>query len=497
MRYQPQGLARVNRQSPFLKGLIAATLPHTRNDLVSGKQYSQSGVYVASSGPDGVGLATDGSSSDIWIPIPTVSLTQFTLFGVLRSSNAGIDTRAISLGSSADPTPIIQIGVSVSNAAKVRLFARDNFSGSPADASSVSSAFDNKTHKVAITYDGSTLRCYIDGALDSSVALPSALFTVDRFSIGSLRRSSSAAFWAGTTFFAAAWNHAKSASDIASLSSNPWQLLADVDEYDEVAASAVDYVGSASGSATVSGISGKIASASGSSTANATSGSIGNANGSSAVQAISGVVASSIGISSVAALSGRVAQSSGSSAAIAVAGSVGVSQGSSVASALPLGGAVASANGSSFVAGVAGYVASASGSSIVSAYSDGIYVGSAAGESVALAVSGRVGLSAGVSTSVALSGSVGVISGSSTAVASSMALYLAQASGISSVIGVQGSVGIALGSSSAIASPIPTGIRPIEPSYGSIVVDPSYSVLFIDGSYNVLNIESDYYGNPA
>lgn len=222
---QPQTLAPLDSNNPITLGMLAGAIPHVRRDFVTGAAYTQEGTYAISISSAGIGLATNGSSSDIWLAIPPVVLTRFTLFGLFRSNSAAADTRALALGSSTDVNPILQIGTGATTASKVRVFARDNTTGGTASNESSTVAFDGTLHSIAITYDGANVNCYIDGKFDSSSAGAGLSFTVDRFCIGALRRATTASFWSGTTFLSAAWSRALSAAEINSLTITPWQLF--------------------------------------------------------------------------------------------------------------------------------------------------------------------------------------------------------------------------------------------------------------------------------
>lgn len=224
-RTQPIGPAKVDTSLGITKGLLTAVLPARRVDSLLGLPYTQDGTYVANPSAAGLGLSTDGSASSIWLPIKSVALTRFTIFGVFKSNSNGTDARALALGSSSDNNPIVQIGSGTSNATKVRIFARTDGGVTPSDTSTTLAAFDGKEHTVAVTYNGSVVSVYIDGVFDSSSALSSGTFTVDRFCVGALRRSSTAVFWAGTTFFGATWDRVLGLGEIASLDRNPWQIF--------------------------------------------------------------------------------------------------------------------------------------------------------------------------------------------------------------------------------------------------------------------------------
>lgn len=229
MRYtQPQaGPARLDPSNPLTAGIFAATLPHSRRELVTGQSFVQEGNYATSVSRFGRGLATDGSASDIYVPIPAVSLTSFSLFGAFVSNSNGTDVRALALGSSSNSFPIVQIGAGTSSAAKVRTWSRDDAGVTPpASVESTASAFDGTPHTVCITGDGATLSCYIDGVFDSSTPWTNGTITVDRFAVGALNRGTTAAYWAGSTFVGLAYKRTLAVSDVRALHANPWQLFA-------------------------------------------------------------------------------------------------------------------------------------------------------------------------------------------------------------------------------------------------------------------------------
>ena len=226
MRYiQPQsGPTRADPANPLARGLIAGSIPHLRTDIVSGKPYTQEGAYATTTATAGIGLVTNGTNSDIFIAIPQVVLKTFCLFGVFKSNGNTTDARVLGFGSSLNTIPIVSIGSGFGSATKVRVFVRDD-DGGGAGADSTGTPFDGTLHAVALDYDGANLRCYIDGKLDTTVANSNLTFTVDRFCIGALYRSSAAVWWAGSTYIGAGWNRSLSSAEHAQLAANPYQLV--------------------------------------------------------------------------------------------------------------------------------------------------------------------------------------------------------------------------------------------------------------------------------
>lgn len=224
---QPKGRAAVLTNSALgLDLLCAAANPATRYDTLLGLPYTQDGTYAYGVSSVGQGFASNGSSSAIWLPIPVVTFSKFTLVGIFQSNSNAVDVTAMGLGYSASTDPVVRISSGTSNAAKVLLWARNNAFSTPGTlVSSTASGFDGTLHTIAITFDGAQIACYIDGRLDSTNAMSSGSFTVDRFCIGALRRSSTGSWWSGTTFLGAAWKRDLSAAEIAQFSADPWQIF--------------------------------------------------------------------------------------------------------------------------------------------------------------------------------------------------------------------------------------------------------------------------------
>jgi hypothetical protein len=222
---QPQDAAEVDLSDTRTRGLLALTTGDAVVSLAPRVTLSATrGAPVPDASRSGRGVKTNGSTDSRYWSIPSVALTQWTLFGILKSNGSALDTRAITLGSSSSNTPILAIGVHTASSSKFRFWPRDDADFPASGDASAGDVFDGTDHYVVHTYDGQTLSLYIDGRLDSTdTTWVGKTITVDRFSAGALERAGAAAFWAGTVFLAGACNRCWTAAEAAL---DPWQLFA-------------------------------------------------------------------------------------------------------------------------------------------------------------------------------------------------------------------------------------------------------------------------------
>lgn len=206
------------------RGLLALTTGNAVVSLAPRVTFPTTrGAPIPDVSKSGRGIKTNGSTDSRFWNVSSVALTQWTLFGILKSNGSALDTRAITLGSSSSNSPIAAIGVHVASSSKFRFWPRDDADFPASGDASAGDVFDGADHYVVHTYDGTTLSLYIDGRLDSTdTTWVGKTITVDRFSAGALERAGGAAFWAGTVFLAGACNRCWTAAEAAL---DPWQLF--------------------------------------------------------------------------------------------------------------------------------------------------------------------------------------------------------------------------------------------------------------------------------
>lgn len=238
-------------------------------------------------------------------------------------------------------------------------------------------AGDERLAIVTRSVASSNTSVYIDGVLASTTtattATPSA--TAD-LRIGARQYLSFEDYLNGAIYLAAVWDRVLSASEVAKLAKNPWQLYAkhDQDIYAKAPAG-VGSVAASAGTASVSGIGASVATTAGASNGvGAASGvgasSVTTVGSSSGIGAASGVglgatnsVGSSTGAGAVSGVGASVSNSVGSSSGIATASGIApVEAGSGVASSAGV--ATAGGIGASIVAAVGASSGSASVSGI-------------------------------------------------------------------------------------------------------------------------------------
>jgi len=120
------------------------------------------------------------------------------------NGSASLDKRIIAFGSSTDGIPAISLQTApAASPGKVSLWWRNNtdllVGGSGVYiVTSTATAFDNTWHHVAVTYDGTTARVYVDGLLSGATTITVIGATVlNRTAIGALLRASSGSWYGG------------------------------------------------------------------------------------------------------------------------------------------------------------------------------------------------------------------------------------------------------------------------------------------------------------
>jgi len=126
------------------------------------------------------------------------------------------------LGNSTTNNPVICIGTGVSvssqNAAHARFFARSNNTSGVGEINlAVGTAFDSTWHHIAITWDDSTGRLYVDGTEVANGGSMSTPQDLNRIAVGALLRSSAVVHFSGSMAECGMWSATATAAEIASL----------------------------------------------------------------------------------------------------------------------------------------------------------------------------------------------------------------------------------------------------------------------------------------
>lgn len=222
MRYQPQGLPRLNASNPLVRGLVGFWLPNGGGFVsavpgIANATRTANGVIAA--GPKGLRLGSIGAALSATIAHdprvkPTAAMTML-VDGVMpalagyspalgcENSNDGWGLYASAAGQPMHP--YLRVGAAWA----------DQASGITTGASG----------QVGFTFDGSTFWAVTNGARGASQAISGSI-TNSSIGIGINAKSASATqFGNGAFYYLAIWNRALSPAELASFYANPWQLF--------------------------------------------------------------------------------------------------------------------------------------------------------------------------------------------------------------------------------------------------------------------------------
>lgn len=479
MRYQPQGLARVNQSSPLSLKLSGAWVPQNgRTQAIEGASKKLS--------PQGIGFTT-GGSADYWLASPTAiasAASTWTILVLLTGASTNNPQGGVAFyAERPNDTQIIKLGMGDGQTNTASLVVRDQ-QGNLAKHNGVADVRTDSGKPrviVGVRRSASNHALYVNGKLDAVNTGSSAggTFGPTNAAIGN-DPNDTRSYLAGASLpLVLVWTRALSDAEIASISANPWQVFEapDDDEFMAPAAGADANVSpqgvsasasvslasaSAGGRATPSGVNAKtgVGAASASAGAGVTafpagvgaSGAVGSPIGAGGAQA-----APSTNVAS--ALVGTAAASAGASASpagVAVSAAAGIAVLSAGAIATPAGvaaaaqvGAVTATGGSASTAAPAGVSATASAGQSAAKGGASVLVQGVA----ATAAAGQASASAGVGRSVAVTG-VGAAASVGAVVGSGGARCVAAGVGITASVGAV----IAAGNIAISGVALPAGV---------------------------------------
>lgn len=244
MRYQPQGLLRIDRANGLARGLRLVSLPgvNAGTDMVSGAAATVTGTRRATY-PGGVtcgfGSALGVNGADRIATPLTGALTERSVFvRARRNGNGGVNVGRLydkSVGTAG------QMAYWDANAQALTYHMFVNGSerllrapGSAA-AASVGRDFDILiTH--AFAGNRSTVSIYVDGALSVTQDIDGALTDAPTTVLSIGNRGDGIRGWDGSIALVEAWDRVLTAGEARELSTNPWQIFAAVDDDDFAAA---------------------------------------------------------------------------------------------------------------------------------------------------------------------------------------------------------------------------------------------------------------------
>lgn len=341
-------LAQPQYPAPFAPGRkpSACFLGSASAELVGRKFRTESDLLGGVRQCGRVRVAVDRFSSDSY-PVSIPSLTDFTVY--LHASYVDcLDAYQYILGFSAPAPHYLAIPAHhASIGGNWGLFI--GVSGVATFISSNEVLPQNQLTAIVITRSGSTIKLFRDGVLKNTVTDSTVIPALSSLTLNSFGPAGDFGSHTGTYFALAGVEPVAWTDDgVKGFSANPWSLFKASDRrlWIEPAPSS-EGVGSASGSATVSGVGASIVSTSGSSSGAATVSGVGS------FTSEGGGAGSSSGVATVSGVGASIAASTGSASGSASVSGVGGS--------VAAGSAVGSSNGSATVTGVGASIAASAG----------------------------------------------------------------------------------------------------------------------------------------
>jgi hypothetical protein len=229
---QPTEVSRIDWSSPFASGLIACVSPELNYEHVSGRF----GTVVNGNTPIvsrvGRGLQTNGTTQVAWLDLPqTIAATEWTLLSLGSYSSPQTSRRIFTLTDSTSTQTIVSVTSGQSNAARVRLWARNSGNGSGTSVDSTNDAWSDEPTVVAVrlTNANNQMQAFINGRLSPGVATMggSQPWNLRRVSWGAANLGGGIIeYWGGRHFLSMGWSRFLSDAEIAEISANPWQIFA-------------------------------------------------------------------------------------------------------------------------------------------------------------------------------------------------------------------------------------------------------------------------------
>ena len=224
---QPQGPVELDTSNPLTSGVVVAWVPGSSRNIQDGKPASVNGVL--SVGPYGYMQTTTGTQKAFLVPdAPSQRTTTFTSYAILRrvsTLQSNFDGVGKNWQNNTSPTFVsdtvaynVTTGTGQNSIRAV--FGR---AGGNAATTVYSGQETSEWHSIASTHDGSMGSLYVGGALRSTVAVQPVVYGSsgdNSFGTNTSGKSGSMEY-----SLVLRWNRALSASEIALLESNPWQLF--------------------------------------------------------------------------------------------------------------------------------------------------------------------------------------------------------------------------------------------------------------------------------
>lgn len=219
IRYQqPQIGVHIDWSNPITRGLVGWFTPFDN--------CTNSGSATKTVKPYGVCANGQGSFGFIKQLGSSVTLSKYSIFALTSGTVTSAERASFGAGKST-ASPILHVGHHASTSQiKMRVWCRSDAGSNPADAFTTADVFDGRTHFAGLTYDGSTIRSYVDGTPDTTNAFSGASFTFTHMALGATYRSGNVSVMSThDVALGVLFDRELSEAEVRSISQNPWQIF--------------------------------------------------------------------------------------------------------------------------------------------------------------------------------------------------------------------------------------------------------------------------------
>lgn len=200
------------------RGLLTGAGGFIRDGLVMASKFITQGLSFPAQGSAAFDGASDYITSD---SLPITDFTNFTMSGWVYIQDGSTTRGIVTFANTSNNTPLALL--EYITAGNIRFNYRpDSGVLSSNDSNAVSL---NEWHYVTATKEGTSLKIYLDGSLNDSSTISDTAITIDKFSIGSLVRSTIANYMDGNLANVAIWNRALSSDEINSVMFKSYDAL--------------------------------------------------------------------------------------------------------------------------------------------------------------------------------------------------------------------------------------------------------------------------------
>lgn len=215
---QPQQAVGIDWGNPITRGLVGWFTPFD-NCANSGSAIRTAKSY----GVCANGQGSYGFTKPLNAP---VTLSRYSIFALTSGTVTTAERSSFGAGKST-ASPILHVGHhSATSKIKMRVWCRSDAGSNPSDVFTSADVFDGKPHFAGLTYDGSTIRSYVDGNPDATNAFAGASFSFTHMALGASYRSGNVSVMSThDVALGVLFDRQLTESEIRSLSQNPWQIF--------------------------------------------------------------------------------------------------------------------------------------------------------------------------------------------------------------------------------------------------------------------------------